>query len=165
MHWKGRNDSFKVHRWVPSHPLCFLTLTNTKQLSLEKGCFLSTKRGWTLCLGEAESKFHIGPHCRRRINRSIYLACSLSTCFLVWEDPMEESHWVEKWKRRGFFSPSIPIFFCYNDAPGAVGIPGPNRGEQRHRKQRPLQLHACGPLRLPRGETKTNINVGSLLQE
>lgn len=69
-------------------------------------------------------------------------------------------------EKGGFFlSLSIPIFFCYNDAPGAMGIPGPNRGEQRHHKQRPLQLHACGPLRLPRGQTKTNINVGSLLQE
>ena len=73
---------------------------------------------------------------------------------------------IERRNEKGvFLSFSIPIFFCYNDAPGAMGILGPNRGEQRHRKQRALQLHACGPLRLPRGQTKTNINVGSLLQE
>lgn len=51
--------------------------------------------------------------------------------------------------KKKFFSLSIPIFFCYNDAPGAMGILGPNRGEQRHHKQRALQLHACGPLTLP----------------
>lgn len=68
-------------------------------------------------------------------------------------------------KKRIFFSLSIPIFFCYNDAPGAIRIPGPYRGEQRHHKQRALQLHSCGPFRLPEGQTKTNINVGSLLQE
>lgn len=76
------------------------------------------------------------------------------------ESPIEWSN-----EKAVFLSLSIPIFFCYNDAPGAVGNLEPNRGEQRHRKQRTLQLHACGPLRLPQGQTKTNINVGSLLQE
>lgn len=69
-------------------------------------------------------------------------------------------------ERRNEKAVSIPIFFCYNDAPGAVGNLEPDGGgERRHRKQRNLQLHACGPLRLPQGQTKTNINVGSLLQE
>lgn len=68
-------------------------------------------------------------------------------------------------RKKQFFSLSIPIFFCYNDAPGAVGNLQPNGGDRRHGKQRDLQLHACGPLRLPRGQTKPNINVGSLLLE
>lgn len=112
--------------------------------------FFSPWQGWTLLRGGIESKFHIEPHCTTRRIRSIYLTCSLSTCFAQGDDPMESPIEGEM-KKQFFFSLSIPIFFCYNDAPGAVGNLEPNRGEQRHHKQRALQLHACGPLGIPPG--------------
>lgn len=61
------------------------------------------------------------------------------------ESPIEERN------EKAVFLSFYPHFFCYNDAPGAMGNLEPNMGEQRHHKQRTLQLHACGPLRLPRG--------------
>lgn len=139
----------KVHPRASLSPSVFPDFGWHKTAVAWKGCiFFLPWQGWTLPRGGIESKFHIEPHCTPRRIRSIYLTCSLSTCFAEGRRPNEESHWGEKWKS-SFFSLSIPIFFCYNDAPGAVGNLEPNGGEQRHHKQRALQLHACGPLRIP----------------
>lgn len=143
---KGRNDSC-----VSLSSSVFPDFTRHKTAVGWKGTFSFLEKGMNSPLwGEAESKFHIESHCPPRRNRSIYLACSLSTCFLVWEDPMESLHWVEEWKK--FFSLFLSPFFSVTmmlQVPW--GCSGPDRGEQRHRKQRALQLHACGPLRLPPG--------------
>lgn len=145
-------------------PQCFLTLPDTKQLPVEKRTFSLREEGtnplsrWGWI--KVSHRAPLSPPKKWEYLFSMFIINMFSSV----RRPNGESHWVEKWKKE-FFSLSVPIFFCYNDSPGAMGILGPNRGEQRHRKQRALQLHACGPLRLPRGQTKTNINVGSLLQE
>ena len=72
---------------------------------------------------------------------------------LNWKSIEEEMKKVSFWH-----------FFCYNDAPGAMGIWHKVRRQRRQQKQRPLQLHSHDPLGLSR-QTKTNINVRTLLQE
>lgn len=141
----------EVHSRGSLWPSVFPDFARHKTAVTWKGyIFFSPWRGWTLPGGGIESKFHIEPHCTTRRIRSIYLTCSLSTCFAQGDDPMESP--IEGGNEKAvFFTLSIPIFFCYNDAPGAVGNLEPNRGEQRHHKQRALQLHACGPLRIPPG--------------
>lgn len=81
--------------------------------------------------------------------------------FSTWrEDPMESP--TERRNEKGVF---LSFFFSYNDSPGAARRPKAQQEGHRQGKQRALQLHACGPLSSPRGPTKTNINVGSLLQD
>lgn len=107
-------------------PRCFLTLVDTKQLSVEKRRFLFWRRGWTFCWGDAESKFHIEPYYPPRRNRSIYLTCSLSTCFLLREDPMESP--IEWRNEKGVFLSFYPHFFLLQWCSRCHGDPRAQQG-------------------------------------
>lgn len=67
----------------------------------------------------------------RRINRSIYLACSLSTCFLVWDDPMESPiEWINE---KGGVFPSLflsPFFSVTMMLQVPWGSQGPTGGSK-----------------------------------
>ncbi len=78
------------------------------------------------CQGEAESKFHIEPQCPHRRNRSIYLACSLSTCFPVWGDPMERP--IEWRNEKGVFLSFYPHFFLLQWCSRCHGDPSTQQG-------------------------------------
>lgn len=109
---KGWSDSFKVHCWVSLSSLVFPDFTQSKtqnSCQLKRGYILFMREGWTFCCGGTESKFHIEPYCPARRIRSIYLTCSLSTCFHC-----ERTQWrvpLSREMKKQFFSLSLPIFF------------------------------------------------------
>lgn len=125
MHWKEEVALRSTVEFL-CRPQCFLTLPNTKQLSLEKGYFLFARKGWTFCWSGTESKFHIEPYCPPRRNGSIYLTCSLSTCFPVWEDPMETS--IEWWNEKAVFISFYPHFFLLQWCSRCHGEPRTQQG-------------------------------------
>lgn len=127
IHWKEEMiasrsiaEGFFFHR-----PQSFLTLTHTKQLLLEKGRFVFGE-GMNFLLRWTWIKVSHWVLLSLRRNRSIYLACSLSTCFLVRQDPMESP--IEWRNEKGVFLSFSPHFFLLQWCSRCHGDPRAQQG-------------------------------------
>lgn len=124
---KGESDSFQgpLSRLFVALSVSWLRPTQNS-CRLKRVYFLCAGQGWNLLRGRTESKFHIEPHCPARRIRSIYLTCSLSTCFAAGEDPMESL--IERRNEKAVFLSFSPHFFLLQWCSRCRGEPWAQRG-------------------------------------
>lgn len=117
----------EVHSRGSLSPSVFPDFARHKTAVTWKGdIFFSSWLGWTLPGGGSESKFHIEPHCTARRIRSIYLTCSLSTCFARGDDPMESP--IEGGNEKAVFFLSFSHFFLLQWCSRCHGEPRAQQG-------------------------------------
>lgn len=153
----------EVHSRGSLSPSVFPDFARHKTAVTWKGyIFFSPWQGWTLPRGGFESKFHIEPHCTPRRIRSIYLTCSLSTCFAEGEDPMESP--IEGRNEKAVFSLLLSPFFSVTmmlQVPWGTSSPtGVSKGtiNKEHFSCTPVV-----PSESPRGPNKDQHKCGILI--